>query len=126
LVLGKRAGLFNKDVLSGGRIMFVKVYQYHIQNYKVDEYLSIQEKASEIYRGYLDFETIYLQSKEDSTKWMEISKYKDEEEYQKSINLINKEEEIQELFEAFQSLLVSEKKEIIEENFIEKKVKFNF
>ncbi|MGP4107916.1 hypothetical protein [Virgibacillus sp. L01] len=101
--------------------MFVKVYQYHIENDKVDEYLSIQEKASEIYNKYLDLNTIYLQCNEDSTKWMEISKYKNEEEYQKSINLINKEKDIQELFAAFQSLLVSEK-EISEENYIEMKV----
>lgn len=101
--------------------MFVKVYQYHIQKDKVDKYLDIQDKASEIYGRYLEFNTIYLQSKDDSTKWMEISKYKDEEEYQKSIDLINKEKEIQELFDALQSLLVSEKQEISEENFIEKK-----
>ncbi|MFD2640174.1 hypothetical protein [Piscibacillus salipiscarius] len=48
--------------------MFVKVYQYHIQKDKVDEYLSIQERASEIYGKYLDFNTVYLQSKDDSTK----------------------------------------------------------
>ncbi|RPF55489.1 hypothetical protein [Aquisalibacillus elongatus] len=101
--------------------MFVKVYKYHIQNDKVNEYISIQEKASEIYGKYLDFKTTYLQSKEDNTKWMEITKYKDEEEYQKSINLINEEEEIYELFKAFQSLLSSEKQEINEENFIEMK-----
>ncbi|WP_228550166.1 hypothetical protein [Salinibacillus xinjiangensis] len=57
---------------------------------------------------------------------MEISKYRDEEEYQKSIDLINKEKEIQELFSAFQSLLVSEKQEINEENFLEKKLINNF
>ncbi len=34
--------------------MFVKIYQYHIQKDKVDEYFSIQEKASEIYGRYLD------------------------------------------------------------------------
>eukprot|EP00130_Batrachochytrium_dendrobatidis_P008360 XP_006683235.1 hypothetical protein BATDEDRAFT_28790 [Batrachochytrium dendrobatidis JAM81] len=50
---------------------------------------------------------MYLQSKNDDTKWMEISKYKDEEEYQKGMNLINEQEEIQELFEALQSLLSS-------------------
>jgi hypothetical protein len=99
--------------------MFVKVYQYHIQNDKVDEYLSIQEKASEIYGKYIDLQTTYLQSKDDSTKWMEISKYKDEDEYRKSIDLINKEFEIQELFNAFQGLLVSDS-EISEEDFIGK------
>ncbi|MBE4909843.1 hypothetical protein IMZ08_17550 [Bacillus luteolus] len=101
--------------------MFVKVYTYHIQHDKVAEYLAIQEKAFKIYNRYLDFQTIYLQSKEDNTKWMEITKYKDEEEYKKCIDLINKSEEIQELFNAFQSLLVSQMK-ISEEDFIERKI----
>lgn len=101
--------------------MFVKIYQYHIREDKTDEYLLIQEKASEVYSRYLDFHTMYLQSKDDGTKWIEISRYKDESEYQKGMNLINEQEEIQELFDTFQSLLVSDRKEISEENYIEKK-----
>ncbi|WP_456278930.1 hypothetical protein [Bacillus sp. AK128] len=100
--------------------MFVKVYKYHIQNDKVDEYLSIQEKASKIYGKYIDLQTTYLQSIDDHTKWLEISKYKDENEYQKSMDLINKEFEIKELFKAFQCLLVSDS-EISEEDFIIRK-----
>ncbi|UTE76770.1 hypothetical protein [Rossellomorea sp. KS-H15a] len=103
--------------------MFVKVYQYHIQKNKVDEYLAIQEKASEIYGRHLDFHTMCLNSKDDATKWIEISRYKDENEYQKSIDMINEQEEIQELFKAFQSILFSE---ISEEDFIEKKEKYTF
>lgn len=106
--------------------MFVKVYQYYIQKDKVDEYLAIQERASEIYGRYLDFHTIYLNSKEDATKWIEISRYRDEHEYQKNMDLINEEDEIRELFEVFQSLLVTDKSEIIEENFVEKKEKYTF
>ncbi|KPB03123.1 hypothetical protein [Bacillus sp. CHD6a] len=106
--------------------MFVKVYQYHIQKNKVDEYLAIQEKASEIYGRHLDFHTMYLNSKDDATKWIEISRYKDENEYQKSMDMINQQEEIQELFKAFQSLLVTDKSEISEEDFIEKKEKYTF
>ncbi|WHY77178.1 hypothetical protein QNH20_24385 [Neobacillus sp. WH10] len=105
-------------------MMFVKVYQYHIQKDKVDEYLGIQEKALEIYSRYLDFHTIYLNSKDDVTKWIEISRYKDEDEYQKSMKLINEQEEIQELFKAFQSLLDTNKSEISEEDFVEKKEKY--
>ncbi|TYS16979.1 hypothetical protein FZC78_10125 [Rossellomorea vietnamensis] len=103
--------------------MFVKVYQYHIQPEKEDAYLKIQEKASEIYSRYVDAETFYLQSIGDNSKWMEITRYKSEVEYQRSINLINEEEEIQELFKEFQGLLFSGKEEITEEDFIEKKVK---
>ncbi|PFG05296.1 hypothetical protein [Bacillus sp. es.034] len=106
--------------------MFVKVYQYHIQKNQVDEYLAIQEKVSEIYGRHLDFHTLYLNSKDDATKWIEISRYKDEDEYQKSMDMINEQEEIQELFKAFQSLLVTDESEISEEDFIEKKEKYTF
>ncbi len=103
--------------------MFVKIYQYHIQKDKVDEYFNIQEKASEIYSRYLDFHTLYLNSKDDDTKWVEITRYKDEDEYNKSMNIINEQKDIQDLFETFQSLLLTDKREISEEDFIEKKEK---
>lgn len=101
--------------------MFVKVYQYHIQKDKVEEYLDIQEKAAIIYSKYLDTHTIFLNSIEDESKWIEITKYRDEAEYKKWIKIINEQIEIQELFKSFQSLLVLDKDSIIEENFLEVK-----
>ncbi|MFD2445011.1 hypothetical protein ACFSO7_13655 [Bacillus sp. CGMCC 1.16607] len=101
--------------------MFVKIYQYHIEIDKIDEFLEIQEKAASIYNRYIDFHTIFLHSKHDQSKWLEITRYKDEMEYQKSIKIINEQKEIQELFESFQSLLVRQKKEITEEDFLERK-----
>ncbi|GGG12882.1 hypothetical protein [Paenibacillus aceti] len=70
-----------------------------------------------------DFHTMYLNSKDDDTKWIEITRYKDEDEYNKSMNIINEQKDIQDLFEAFQSLLLTDKREISEEDFIEKKEK---
>lgn len=99
--------------------MFVKIYEYHIQKEKLEQYLAIQEKTSEIYSRYLDFHTIYLNSKTDETKWLEITRYKDEDIYKKSMELINEHKDIQNLFESFQSLLLTEKSEIREEEFIE-------
>lgn len=101
--------------------MFVKIYEYHIQRDKVEQYLAIQEKASEIYNRYLDFHTVYLNSKTEETKWLEITRYKDEDTYNKSMELINEQKEIQDLFETFQSLLLTEKREIREEDFLEMK-----
>lgn len=106
--------------------MFVKVYQYYVQKEKEEEYLSIQEKACDIYKEFLDFHTIYLKSKESDTKWLEITFYKNEDDYKKSIEIINKQLEIQELFKSFQSVLVSEKNEITEEDFMKIKEKCTF
>jgi hydroxymethylpyrimidine pyrophosphatase-like HAD family hydrolase len=99
--------------------MFVKVYVYHIKKDKVEEYLKIQEKAGDIYGKYINSKTIYLQSNEDETKWMEITKYESAEEYNKSIESINQQKEIQELFKSFQAVLLEGKSEIDEENFTE-------
>lgn len=107
-------------------MMFVKIYQYHIHNDKVNEYLAIQEKISNIYGEYSDFHTIYLNSKNDVTKWIEVTRYKDEEEYNKSIHIINQHQEIHDLFEEFQSLLLNDKSEISEEDFIVRQVKRKF
>jgi len=101
--------------------MFIKIYQYHIQKDKVDEFFDIQEKANEIYSRYLDFHIMYLKSKDDDTKWIEITKCKNEDEYYKSMIIINDLKDIQDLFEAFKSILLTDKKEIIEEDFIVKK-----
>lgn len=87
----------------------------------MEQYLAIQEKASEIYNRYLDFHTVYLNSKTEETKWLEITRYKDEDTYNKSMELINEQKEIQDLFETFQSLLLTEKREIREEVFLEMK-----
>lgn len=106
--------------------MFVKVYQYYIQKEKEEEYLRIQEKAGEIYEKYLDFHTLYLKSKESDTKWLEITFYKDQDVYNKSIEIINKQIEIQELFKSFQSVLVSERSEVLEEDFLKIKEKCTF
>ncbi len=101
--------------------MFVKIYQYHIQKDKENEFFAIQDQVSDIYRKHIDFQTTYLQSKTDETKWLEIAKYKDETDYNQSIQLINEEQEVQALFAVFQSLLVDGKREIHEEDFTEKK-----
>lgn len=101
--------------------MFVKIYEYHVQKDKVEQYLAIQQKASEIYSRYLAFHTIYLNSKTDETKWLEITRYKDEATYHKSMELINEQKDIQDLFGTFQSILLTEKREIREEDFIEMK-----
>ncbi|MGD6814035.1 hypothetical protein [Sutcliffiella horikoshii] len=53
---------------------------------------------------------------------MEISTYRNEVEYNKTITLINEEEEIIRLYAEFQSLIVSGE-EISEENYIEQNVK---
>ncbi|HEY4553424.1 MAG TPA: hypothetical protein VIG80_09535 [Bacillaceae bacterium] len=99
--------------------VFVKMYQYHVQEDKVEEFLDIQEKAGAIYGRYVDFHSIYLNSKTDKTKWIEISRYKDEDDYKKSLKMINEQKEIQSLFKAFQSVLLSQKSEISEEDFLE-------
>jgi hypothetical protein len=98
--------------------MFVKVYEYHIQPEKIEEFFKIQERAGEIYRKYLESHTIYLKKQDNETKWMEISRYKDESEYKKSIRLIDEHEEIQHLFSDFQSLLVPDS-ELVEEDFLQ-------
>ena len=101
--------------------MFVKLYEYHIQKDKENEFFSIQDKVFDIYRKHIEVHTTYLQSKNDETKWLEIANYKNEAEYIQCIQQINEEEEIQRLFNAFQLLLVDGKQVIREEDFMLKK-----
>ncbi|WP_442600209.1 hypothetical protein [Neobacillus sp. D3-1R] len=102
-----------------GRTLFVKVYQFHIKSDKIDEYIKIQDQASEIYSKYIEFQSFILKSKAEETKWVEISRYKNEEEYNKAMKMINEYAEIQLLYKNFQSILLDEKQEISEEEFLE-------
>jgi len=97
--------------------MYLKVYEYHIMPDKLEEYFRIQEKVSHIYRKYIDSKTTYLQSNDDPTKWLEITTYKSEQDYQINIDLINEQAEIQILFNEFQALLIPENSHIKEEAF---------
>ncbi|WP_273833999.1 hypothetical protein [Guptibacillus sedimenti] len=99
--------------------MFVKVYEYQIHEESIEEYFRIQQKVGEIYGKYIDVETTYLQSKENSLKWMEIAKYESEKEYQKAMALINQENEIQELFKSFEAILLSDTNMVREEDFLD-------
>lgn len=97
--------------------MYVKVYEYHIPTDKIKEYFCIQEKASNIYRKYIDSTTTYLQSNDDPTKWLEITTYQSEQDYHANIALINEQTEIAALFQEFQALLHPENSQIKEKNF---------
>ena len=99
--------------------MFVKVYEYQIHEESIEEYYRIQQKVGEIYEKYIEVETTYLQSKEDSSKWMEIAKYESEEDYRMAMTLINQEKEIQELFKSFETILLSDKNVIRNEDFLD-------
>ena len=97
--------------------MFVKVYEFHIQEGREREYLMIQEKTAEIYSRYIDCQTLYLKSINEGTKWLEISQYKDKDTYEKWIALVNKDPEIQTLFSSFEDLLDLNRKEIKEDSY---------
>ncbi len=91
--------------------MFVKIYHYHIPKDKTEEFMKIQERAGELYGRYVEFETILLNDTKDETKWLEISRYKDEDAYRNSMELLDEETELYELFKDFKALLTSEVKE---------------
>jgi hypothetical protein len=115
------SSLYLEDFKTGGGWMFVKMYQYHIQAGQTGDYLAMQEEASEIYRQYADFHTIYLNSQEDKNKWIEMTVYQSQEDYQKAMQGIDKQAEIHGLFDRFQSLLCPENSQITEESFVIRK-----
>ena len=61
--------------------MFVKIYEYHIEEDKEVFFLEIQERAVQIYKEYLNCDVTYLKSINDETLWLEISRFGSQEEY---------------------------------------------
>ena len=58
--------------------MFVKVYRYHVQPAKTEQYLAVQEQASQIYQKHVPYLAVHLISREDPSLWLEILWYPDE------------------------------------------------
>ena len=98
--------------------MFVKIYEYHIQKEKEALFLDIQDKVRALYQEYVSCDVMLLKSLDDETKWVEVSKYDNEDAYQNDIQIINKERAVQALFKAFEGCLVADKAEISEQNYI--------
>lgn len=95
-------------IMIGGKSMFVKIYTYHVEEAREDDYLNIQAEAEKIYTKFVEKKTVHLRSKEDHTKWMEIHTYKDKESYQKGMKKMNELPEIQELYSRFLNVIMTE------------------
>jgi len=97
--------------------MFVKIYRYRVQPEKIEDYLGIQERAGKIYQKHVHYRAVYLRSQDDPYLWQEIHWYPDEETYHRSMELINAEPEIKQLWREFQATLDPNDPEIHEEYF---------
>ena len=98
--------------------MVGKIYEYHIKEDKEEFFIEIQRQVSHIYKEVLNCEIMYFKNINDETKWMELSKYRSEDEYFNGIHKINNDPDVQKLIEHFDSCLVPEKKDIKESNYI--------
>jgi len=96
--------------------MFIKVYTYHVIPERVQDFLEMQVQAENVYSRYIEKQSLFLRSKDDSAKWMEIHIYKDETRYNESIKIINQQKEIADLYSKFMKLIIS-KEELTEENY---------
>lgn len=97
--------------------MFVKVYRYHIQSDKTDEFLGIQRRVGEIYSKHASYRSVYLRSRDEPGLWLEIQWCVDEDTYRHAMESINAEPGIGKLWQEFQMLLDPEKPGVQEECF---------
>lgn len=96
--------------------MFIKVYTYHVIPEKEQELLEIQTQAEKVYSRYIDKQTFFLRSNDNSAKWMEVHIYRDEVSYNESIKIIDQQSEIADLYDRFLGLIIS-REELTEENY---------
>ncbi|CAM3726400.1 hypothetical protein [Mesobacillus thioparans] len=87
--------------------MFVKTYSYSIKPERERDYLDIQVKSEQIYSRFTNKQTIYLQNRADSSKWIEMHIYQDEKSYTHSIHSVDQLPEIQELYKRFLEVITS-------------------
>jgi hypothetical protein len=97
--------------------MFVKAYRYRVQADKAEEYLTIQERAGQIYKKHVRYRSVYLRSEDDPGLWMEIHWYTDEKTYRRAMDLINCEPAINQLWLELKAVLDPDDPEIHEEYY---------
>lgn len=96
--------------------MFIKVYTYYVIPEREQDFLEIQAQAEIIYSRYVEKQSLFLRSKDDNAKWMEIQIYKDETSYNESTKIIDQQKEIVDLYNRFMKLIIS-KEEFNDENY---------
>lgn len=97
--------------------MFVKTYSYRVQPDKLQEMLTIQQRASQAYARHVSVRSVLLKDQDDPDRWLEIQWFPDEQVFKKGMVAINSDEEISELWEAFQNTLAPGEQIIVEETF---------
>ncbi|WP_029420170.1 hypothetical protein [Alicyclobacillus macrosporangiidus] len=96
--------------------MFVKVYRYRLRPNCWDDYVTIQAQATEVYRRFIDYQTMYLRRNQDSSEIIELNFFPDEQSYHTAMELVNKEPHIHALFARFKDVL-AEGTEIEEQEY---------
>ncbi|WP_144475992.1 hypothetical protein [Cytobacillus oceanisediminis] len=87
--------------------MFVKTYSYSIKPEREKDYLEIQVKAEQIYSRFTNKQTLYLQSKADSSNWIEMHIYQDEKSYTDSIHAVDQQPGINDFYKRFLEVITS-------------------
>jgi hypothetical protein len=96
--------------------MFVKTYSYSIKPERERDYLDIQVKSEQIYSRFTNKQTLYLQNRADSSKWIEMHIYQDEKSYTDSIHAVDQHPEILDLYKHFLEVITSEE-ELTEDGY---------
>ena len=96
--------------------MFVKTYSYSIKPERERDYLDIQVKSEQIYSRFTYKQTLYLQNRADSSKWIEMHIYQDEKSYIDSIHAVDQHPEIHDLYKQFLEVITSEE-ELTEDGY---------
>lgn len=97
--------------------MFVKMYQYYIHPEKTEQFWAVQKKPNSLYTKYVQYRVHFLRDEKNPSRWLEIQYYPNQESYEKGQRLVNEDQEIKELWKAFQSVLDPRYQIIQEEQF---------
>ena len=97
--------------------MFVKTYSYHVQPGRLQEMLAIQERVCRAYARHVSVRSVLLKNREDPARCLEIQWFTDEQAFKDGMEAVNNNEEVSELWEAFQDTLVPGGQIIVEGTF---------
>lgn len=86
--------------------MYVKVYEYQIQESKTADFLAYNRLSQALYEKYLPVEMLLLKKEGTDTEWLELNAFASKEQFDSSSPLIETDPGHAELFQRFSDCIV--------------------
>ncbi|WP_028546978.1 hypothetical protein [Paenibacillus taiwanensis] len=95
--------------------MFIKIYRYYVQPSQLNKCLTIVDRSDQIYKTVVDYTMLHVRCEEEPTKFVEIQMYENEQVYEAAMDILNRNVELESLYQQFMAILDPQRPKVYEE-----------